>query len=76
MKEDVLQSKIAWVCASCLSCTANCPRGIDIAKVMEAVRLLSLRENIDYVNPRELSQETIAKLPQIAMISSFRKHTA
>lgn len=76
MEEDVVQSKIPWVCASCLSCTARCPRGIDIAKVMEAVRLLSLRENVDYINPREIPEETIEKLPQIALISSFRKHTA
>ncbi len=75
MEEDVIQLKTPWICASCLSCTALCPRGIDIAKVMEAIRLLSLRENSDYVNPRELSEELIASLPQIALISSFRKHT-
>ncbi len=75
LEDDVVQSKTPWVCASCLSCSARCPRGIDIAKVMEAIRLLSLRENTDYVNPRELSGELIASLPQIALISSFRKHT-
>ncbi len=75
MEADVIQSKTPWICASCLSCTALCPRGIDIAKVMEAIRLLTLRENIDYVNPRALPKESIASLPQIALISSFRKHT-
>lgn len=75
IEEDVIQSKLPWVCASCLNCTAHCPRGIDIAKVMEAIRLFSLRESVDYVNPRKLSAETIEKLPQIALISSFRKHT-
>jgi len=43
---------------------------------MEAIRLLSLRENIDYVHLSELSKEIIEELPQIALISSFRKHTA
>ncbi|MDY6911369.1 MAG: 4Fe-4S dicluster domain-containing protein [Chloroflexota bacterium] len=76
LEQSVLESKIPWVCASCLSCTVHCPRGIDLARVMEAVRLLKLRDNIDYVKLNELSQETIEELPQIALISSFRKHTA
>ena len=75
MEEDVISAKTPWICASCMSCSVRCPRGIDLAKVMEAIRLLSLRENIDYLNPRELSEEDIEKLPPIALISSFRKHT-
>ena len=76
LEEDIINSKIPWVCASCLSCTARCPRGIDLARVMEAIRLLKLRENTDYVNLSEIPEETIEELPQIALISSFRKHTA
>jgi len=75
LDEDVTQSRTPWICASCLACTARCPRGIDLAKVMEAIRLISLRENIDYVNPRKLSSEDIEGLPPIALISSFRKHS-
>ncbi|MFA4836290.1 MAG: 4Fe-4S dicluster domain-containing protein [Dehalococcoidia bacterium] len=76
LKEDVTSARMPWICASCLKCTAQCPRGIDMARVMEAVRLLSLRENIDYVHPDALPKEIIEELPQIALISSFRKHTA
>ena len=76
LEKDIINSKIPWVCASCLSCTVRCPRGIDLAKVMEAVRLLTLRENIDYVKLSDIPGETIEELPQIALISSFRKHTA
>jgi len=76
LKDEVLNAKTPWICASCLSCTARCPRGVDLAKVMEAVRLLALRENVDYVNPRALSKERVKGLPQVALISSFRKHTA
>jgi heterodisulfide reductase subunit C len=76
IREDVVNSKTPWICASCLSCTARCPRGIDLARVMEAVRLLSLRDNLDYVNLSDIPPETIEELPQMALISSFRKHTA
>jgi hypothetical protein len=43
---------------------------------MEAVRLITLRENVDYVNLSDLAPDTIEELPQMALISSFRKHTA
>jgi hypothetical protein len=43
---------------------------------MEAIRLITLRDNIDYVRIREIPSEKIASLPPIALISSFRKHTA
>ena len=76
LEQDIAESKTAWICASCLSCTVRCPRGIDIARVIEAVRLLRLRENIDYVNLNQIPAATIAALPPIALISSFRKHTA
>ena len=33
-------------------------------------------QNIDYIKPAEIPKETIEDLPQIALISSFRKHTA
>ena len=76
LEQDIINSKIPWVCASCLNCTVRCPRGIDLARVMEAVRLLTLRDNIDYVKLFDIPKDTIEELPQIALISSFRKHTA
>jgi heterodisulfide reductase subunit C len=76
LEDDVVGAKTPWICASCLNCTARCPRGIDLARVMEAIRLLRLRQNMDYVNPCDLPEEMIEELPQMALISSFRKHTA
>ena len=65
-----------WVCASCHSCEVRCPRGIDIPRVMEALRLLTLRENENHVQPFEVDKETLADAPQVAMVSAFRKHTS
>jgi len=76
MKEEVLSSKTIWVCASCFTCFVRCPKGVDLAKVMEALRQIQLRQNIDYVEPLKLSKEEIVELPQIALVSSFRKSTA
>ena len=75
LAEDIAGCKTIWLCASCLACTVRCPRGVDIARVMEALRLLSLRKNIDFVSPSQMGQEAIAELPQIALVSGFRKFT-
>ena len=70
---DVLNSKTIWLCASCFSCSARCPKGVDLAKVMEALRLLLLRKSSNYVELSELDIDE--NLPQIALVSNFRKMT-
>jgi heterodisulfide reductase subunit B len=39
--ERVLESKTIWLCASCETCTTRCPQGLDIASVMDALRIES-----------------------------------
>ncbi len=76
LEEDIANSNTLWLCASCLTCGLRCPRGVDLAKIMEALRLLTLRKNIDHVNISEIPKETIAELPQLALVGGFRKLTA
>jgi len=76
MEEDVARAETPGLCASCITCAARCPRGVDLSRVMEAVRLLTLRKNINMVEPSNIAKETIAELPQIALVSSFRKCTS
>ncbi|MGE5429504.1 MAG: 4Fe-4S dicluster domain-containing protein [Syntrophomonadaceae bacterium] len=45
-KEIVLNSKTPYLCASCTTCSERCPMEIDVAKVMETVRILASREGI------------------------------
>lgn len=42
LKESVLSSPTIWLCLSCITCTARCPRGVDLARVMDALRELAL----------------------------------
>ncbi len=37
--ERVLESKTIWLCAACQTCTTRCPQGLDIAGVMDALRI-------------------------------------
>jgi len=75
LMEDVASSRTPWLCASCLVCTVRCPKGIDIASMMEALRQITLRRSEDFVDPAGLEQDTVAELPQIALVSGFRKLT-
>lgn len=76
LRDRVCEANNAWVCATCNSCTVRCPRGLELPKVMEAIRLLTLRKNINYVEPSGLPEEALAELPQIALVGCFRKHTS
>jgi heterodisulfide reductase subunit C len=46
MQEMVFNSKTPWLCASCETCTNRCPQDIDIAKVMDTVRIIAQRQGI------------------------------
>jgi heterodisulfide reductase subunit C len=66
-----------WLCASCFTCFVRCPKGVDIASLMEAVRLRHLREQAsgDYVVLKDVLREDLEGLPPIALVSSLRKYT-
>ncbi len=44
LKNEVLQSSTIWLCVSCQTCSVRCPREIDIARVMESLRILAIEE--------------------------------
>ena len=78
LEEEVLKSNTFWMCASCLQCTSRCPKGLDVARIMEAIRLVILRkkERLDRIEVKELSEEFLERVPQIALISGFRKFSS
>lgn len=43
-EDEVLSSPDIWYCVSCYSCASRCPRGIEIADVMAALRSLALQK--------------------------------
>lgn len=44
LKEMALGSSAIWLCATCSTCTTRCPRGVKIAEVMDALRIMARRE--------------------------------
>ncbi|MGM0509659.1 MAG: 4Fe-4S dicluster domain-containing protein [Thermoplasmatota archaeon] len=72
-KESILKENTMWICAACYTCSVRCPRDIDIAKIMEAVRQIVLRDDIDKVDVKQV--ENMEELPQLAVVGCFRKET-
>jgi len=71
---DVLDSRTIWLCSSCFTCAERCPRDINITKIMEALRQIILRQDIDECDPVEIPMEKKKRIPQIAFVSIFRKN--
>jgi heterodisulfide reductase subunit C len=46
MRDMVLNSSSIWLCAACETCNTRCPQGLDILKVMDALRTIARREKI------------------------------
>ncbi|MDH3744201.1 MAG: 4Fe-4S dicluster domain-containing protein [Acidobacteriota bacterium] len=42
LEDLVLSSKTIWLCAACETCTTRCPQDVDIAKVMDAAKILGV----------------------------------
>ena len=55
----VLESKTIWLCASCQTCTTRCPQGLDIAGIMDALRIEARRRGIPPAIPEV---ETFSRL--------------
>ena len=74
--EPLLASKSLYKCLTCFACVERCPRGVEPAKLIEAVRLSAVRkqgENHLTANdiPALLDEDT----PQQLLVSAFRKYT-
>lgn len=74
--EPLMNSKSLYMCLSCFACIDRCPRGVEPAKLVEAVRLSAIRkqgENHMTANdvPDKISEDT----PQQLIVSAFRKYT-
>jgi heterodisulfide reductase subunit C len=74
--EEALEAETIWICASCQTCLSRCPRGVDLPRVMEALRQIVLRERGDRLLPTDLPDELLAEAPQLAVIGSLHKFTS
>jgi len=72
--KPILGSRTIWICVSCYECASRCPQGIDISRIMEALRSIRLRENYDRLKIEE--EVRLEDYPTIALVATMRKLTA
>lgn len=83
LKDRVLESSTIWLCASCETCVTRCPNGIDLPKLMDALKQFAIKEK------KSLGQKKISifhsvflsniknsgKLNEFNMIKSLKMRT-
>ena len=72
----LLASKSIWKCLSCFACVERCPRDVKPAKLIEAARLMVIRQRGgNYLTPDEVPELLDEELPQQLLASAFRKYS-
>lgn len=74
--EPLLNSKSLYKCLSCFACIDRCPRGVEPAKLVEAVRLAVIRQQgANHLTANDIPALLDDETPQQLIVSAFRKYT-
>lgn len=72
----LLESKSIYKCLTCFACVERCPRGVEPAKLIEAVRLTVIREKgANHLKADDVPALLDEEIPQQALMSAFRKYS-
>lgn len=73
--DELLQSETIWKCLSCFACVERCPRSVEPAKLIEAVRDAVIRQKGgSFLSPDDIPAKLDSELPQQALMAAFRKY--
>ena len=73
--ERLMATESVYRCLTCFACAERCPRGVEPAKLIEAVRLLQIREKgKNRMNAEDVADLIDENIPQQALVSAFRKY--
>ena len=72
----LMQSKSLYKCLTCFACVDRCPRGVEPAMLVEAVRLMVIRQQgQNHLKPDDIPELLDEQLPQQAIVSALRKYS-
>ena len=73
--EALLGCKTLWNCLSCFACVERCPRDVKPANIIEAVRLVQIRQSGENHMPPDMIPAMLdEELPQQAIVAAMRKY--
>lgn len=74
--EPLLKSESLYRCLTCFACVDRCPRGVEPAKLIEAVRLEVIRkQGANRMTANDVPAMVDDETPQQLLVSAFRKYT-
>jgi len=73
--DKLMASKSIYKCLSCFACLERCPRNVEPAKLIEAVRQAVIRrQGMNHMTENHIPALLDDKLPQQAIVSAMRKY--
>lgn len=73
--EEMENCQSLWRCLSCFACVERCPRDVQPANVIEAVRLWQIRrKGENHMPPGMIPALLDEELPQQAIVAAMRKY--
>ena len=74
--DKLFSSESVWKCLTCFACVERCQRGVEPAKLVEAVRLSVIRrQGENHMRADDVPEMLDEDIPQQALVSAFRKYT-
>ena len=74
--DKLMQSESIYKCLSCMACVDRCPRGVEPAKIVEAVRLAVIRQKgANHMTANDIPERLDDDIPQQALMSALRKYS-
>ena len=74
--ETLMKSSSIFKCLSCFACVDRCPRGVEPAKLVEALRLMVIREKgANHLTSNDIPALVYDDLPQQSIVSAMRKYS-
>ena len=74
--EPLLNSESLYRCLTCFACIERCPRSVEPAKLVEAVRLMATRrQGANRMTANDVPAKIDDETPQQLLVSAFRKYT-
>ena len=73
--EKLMESESIYKCLTCFACVERCPRGVEPAKVVEAVRLEVIRQQgKNHLKPDQIPELIDEDMPSQALMMALRKY--
>ncbi len=74
--EQLMKSDSIYKCLSCFACVDRCPRSVEPAKLVEAIRLMVIRQQgNNHLKADDIPALLDDDIPQQAIVSALRKYS-